>query len=109
MKTYDAIIIGSGQAGTPLSKKLAEDGLHTLLVEQRWIGGTCVNDGCTPTKAMIASARLAWLCANGRTLGVNIPSYKIELETILKRKNAIVERFRNGALKGLEKTPNLDV
>eukprot|EP01034_Spumella_vulgaris_P011722 gene11722-14914_t len=56
---YDAIVIGSGQAGTPLSKKLAAAGMKTALIEKRWVGGTCVNDGCSPTKAMISSAKLA--------------------------------------------------
>jgi pyruvate/2-oxoglutarate dehydrogenase complex dihydrolipoamide dehydrogenase (E3) component len=59
MKQYDALIIGSGQGGTPLAKKLAGAGYKTALIERRWVGGTCVNDGCTPTKAMIASAKTA--------------------------------------------------
>ncbi len=57
MKHYDAIIIGSGQGGTPLAKKLAQKGWKTALVEKQFVGGTCVNVGCTPTKAMIASGQ----------------------------------------------------
>ena len=50
VRQYDAIIIGSGQAGTPLSTALAQAGMHTALVERVHVGGTCVNEGCTPTK-----------------------------------------------------------
>ncbi|CAH0267954.1 Dihydrolipoyl dehydrogenase [Pedobacter sp. Bi27] len=60
MKHYDAIIIGAGQAGTPLAKRLAEAGKKTAIIEKRYVGGTCINDGCTPTKAMIASARAVY-------------------------------------------------
>ena len=58
---YDAIVIGSGQAGTPLSTALAKAGMHTALVERKHVGGTCVNEGCTPTKTMVASGRVAYL------------------------------------------------
>ena len=64
MDKYKAVIIGSGQGGTPLSKKLANAGWKTAIVEKAFIGGTCVNVGCTPTKAMIACARTAWLVNN---------------------------------------------
>jgi pyruvate/2-oxoglutarate dehydrogenase complex dihydrolipoamide dehydrogenase (E3) component len=59
MKNFDAIIIGSGQGGAPLSRRLAEAGYKTALIEKSEVGGTCVNDGCTPTKAMITSAKMA--------------------------------------------------
>ncbi|WP_262708553.1 FAD-dependent oxidoreductase [Segetibacter sp. 3557_3] len=109
MKKYDAIIIGSGQAGTPLSKKLANAGWNTALIESRWIGGTCINDGCTPTKTMIASAKMARLASESHQLGINIPAYQVDLPAIVRRKNDIVQRFRDGAQKGLEKTPNLEI
>ena len=65
---YDSIIIGAGQAGPFLAARLAEAGQKVVLIEKRWLGGTCVNDGCTPTKALVASARVAWLArrAGGR-------------------------------------------
>ena len=106
---YDAIVIGSGQAGTPLSKKLAEAGLKTALIEKRWIGGTCVNDGCSPTKAMIASAKLAWSVANSDVLGVHVGSYTVDLREILERKNEIVHRMRDNSEKGILETDNLDL
>lgn len=109
IKKYDAIVIGSGQAGTPLSKKLAETGRRTALIEQRWVGGTCVNDGCSPTKAMIASARLAYLIGKGDELGVNTGRLKIDIAKILERKDEIVTRMRKNSEDGILQTKNLDL
>ena len=109
MEKYDAIVIGSGQAGTPLSKKLAESGLKTALIEKRWVGGTCVNDGCSPTKTMVASAKLAWSVANGEKLGVHVGGYTVDFHEILDRKNEVVERMRGNSEKGIKETKNLDL
>ncbi len=109
MKQYDAIVIGAGQAGGPLAKKLALAGMKTALIEKRWIGGTCVNDGCTPTKTMIASAKAAYMAGNSTPLGVKIKSYSVDMRKIKKRKDEIVHLFRDGSQKGLEATKNLDV
>jgi pyruvate/2-oxoglutarate dehydrogenase complex dihydrolipoamide dehydrogenase (E3) component len=109
MKNYDAIIIGAGQAGGPLSKKLALAGKKTLLIEKRWIGGTCVNDGCTPTKTWVASAKAAYMAANSGKLGVKIKGFKVDMPQIKKRKDDIVHQFRDGSQKGLEATKNLDL
>jgi len=109
MKQYDAIIIGAGQAGGPLAKKLALAGKKTALIEKRWVGGTCVNDGCTPTKTMIASAKMAYLAAHSSPLGVKIKSFSVDMPKIKKRKDEIVHQFRNGSQKGLEATKNLDL
>ena len=109
MKHYDAIIIGSGQAGTPLAKKLAEAGMKTALIEKRWIGGTCVNDGCTPTKSMIASARMAFMARKSATLGINLKDVSVDLHAIIDRKNKIVSQFRNGSLEALQKMDNLEI
>jgi pyruvate/2-oxoglutarate dehydrogenase complex dihydrolipoamide dehydrogenase (E3) component len=109
MKQYDALIIGAGQAGVPLAKKLALAGNKTLLVEKRWIGGTCVNDGCTPTKTMIASAKAAYMAANSGPLGVKVKGFSVDMRKIKKRKNDIVHLFRNGSQTGLEETKNLDL
>lgn len=107
MQTFDAIIIGSGQGGTPLSKRLAKAGWKTALVEKRFIGGTCVNVGCTPTKTMVTSARIAYLAANSKKVGINIPASSVDIEAIVQRKNEIVHQFRNGAKEGLEATTGL--
>ena len=107
MKEFDAIVIGAGQAGVPLAKKLAQSGLKTALIEKRMVGGTCINDGCTPTKAMVASARLAYLASRSGDLGIDIPAYSIDFKAVMARKSAIVVQFREGAIKGVEKTENL--
>jgi pyruvate/2-oxoglutarate dehydrogenase complex dihydrolipoamide dehydrogenase (E3) component len=109
MKHYDAIVIGAGQAGMPLAKRLAEAGKKTVIIEKRFIGGTCVNDGCTPTKAMVASARMAYLGGRCADLGVHIDGFKVDMPRIKKRKDDIVMRSRKGGQKGLEKTPGLDL
>jgi pyruvate/2-oxoglutarate dehydrogenase complex dihydrolipoamide dehydrogenase (E3) component len=109
MKQYDAIVIGSGQAGGPLAKKLALSGKKTALIEKRWVGGTCVNDGCTPTKTMVASAKMAYLAVNSAPLGVKIKNFSVDLQQIRKRKDDVVHQFRNGSQKGLESTKNLDL
>ncbi|MBB2147609.1 mercuric reductase [Pedobacter gandavensis] len=109
MKHYDAIIIGAGQAGVPLAKKLAEAGKKTAIVEQRMVGGTCINDGCTPTKTIIASAHAAHQAGMAGHLGVEIGSVKVDLKKIKKRKDEIVDSFRNGAQKGIFSTKGLDL
>jgi pyruvate/2-oxoglutarate dehydrogenase complex dihydrolipoamide dehydrogenase (E3) component len=109
MKTYDAIVIGAGQAGVPLAKKLAQAGKKTAIIEKRYVGGTCVNDGCTPTKTWGASAKAAYMAAKSKDLGVNIKNYKIDMKQIKKRKDDVVNLFRSGSQKGLEKTRGLDL
>jgi pyruvate/2-oxoglutarate dehydrogenase complex dihydrolipoamide dehydrogenase (E3) component len=109
MKHYDAIVIGAGQAGSPLCRKLANAGKKTLMIEKRWIGGTCVNDGCTPTKAMVASAKAAYLARRCTDLGVTIDSFRINMKQVKKRKDEIVMQSRNGGQKAIEKTENLDL
>jgi pyruvate/2-oxoglutarate dehydrogenase complex dihydrolipoamide dehydrogenase (E3) component len=109
LKTYDAIVIGAGQAGVPLAKKLAEAGKRTALIEKRYVGGTCVNDGCTPTKTMVASAKAAWVAANSQHLGLNIKSYKVDMKQVKKRKDDIVKLFRNGSQDGIQQTEGLDL
>lgn len=109
MKKYDALIIGSGQGGTPLAKKLADAGYKTALIERRWVGGTCVNDGCTPTKAMIASAKMAHSIQNSDALGVNVERHTIDIRKIIARQQDIVTSFRDGSEKKLNSTKNLDL
>ena len=109
MKHYDAIVIGSGQGGTPLAKKLAKQGLRTAIVERRFIGGTCINDGCTPTKTMVASARIMHLAKQSETLGVTIKDAQLNFKKVINRKNKIVKDFRSGAEKGLQNTEGLDI
>ncbi len=109
MKTYDAIVIGAGQAGGPLAKKLALAGKKTALIERRYVGGTCVNDGCTPTKTWVASAKAAYMASKSSDLGINIRSYKVDMVQIKKRKDKVVSLFRNGSQSGLEATKGLSL
>jgi pyruvate/2-oxoglutarate dehydrogenase complex dihydrolipoamide dehydrogenase (E3) component len=106
---YDAIVVGSGQAGTPLSRALAEAGMRTALVEREHVGGTCVNEGCTPTKTMVASARVAYLARRGENYGVQTGGVTIDFKRVRERKRAIVESFRGGSQKKIEQTANLDL
>ncbi|WP_442794483.1 mercuric reductase [Pelobium manganitolerans] len=109
MQHFDAIVIGAGQAGIPLAKKLAKAGKKVALVEKREIGGTCINDGCSPTKTMIYSARVAYVAKNAEHWGVKAEHIGVDYDKVLQRKDDVVVSFRNGAIKGLEKTKNLKV
>jgi pyruvate/2-oxoglutarate dehydrogenase complex dihydrolipoamide dehydrogenase (E3) component len=106
---YQAIVIGSGQAGTPLSVALAEAGRRTALIERRHVGGTCVNEGCTPTKTMVASGRVAYLARRGADYGVRTSDIRIDLERVRLRKRDIVEKFRHGSRARIDKTQNLEL
>src|SRR6201996_7708784 len=101
---FDAIVIGSGQGGNPLAKALAKAGKRTALVEREHIGGTCVNEGCTPTKTMIASGRVAYLARRGADYGVKTGTLHIEMTSVRKRKRDIVNTFRSGNEKRIKKT-----
>ena len=106
---YQAIVIGSGQGGTPLCTALAEAGLRTALIERRHVGGTCVNEGCTPTKTMVASGRVAHLARRGPDYGIHTGEIRVDMERVRQRKREIVDSFRNGSQKRIEKTANLDL
>ena len=106
---YDAIIIGSGQAGYPLAKALGNAGWTTVLIERAYIGGTCVNYGCTPTKTMFNSARVAYLARRAADYGVHHGEVRVDMREVRERKQRVVESFREGGLKGIEQTPNLDL
>jgi pyruvate/2-oxoglutarate dehydrogenase complex dihydrolipoamide dehydrogenase (E3) component len=106
---YQAIVIGSGQGGTPLCQALANAGLRTALVERAHVGGTCVNEGCTPTKTMVASGRVAYLARRGADYGVHTGNITIDMSRVRQRKRDIVNIFRNGNQSRMEKTPNLDL
>lgn len=108
-KQYDVIVIGAGQAGLPLAKKMAQAGKKVALIEKRWVGGVCVNDGCTPTKTWIASAKAAYMAANSGRLGIKIKAFKVDMAQIKKRKDDIVIHAREGGTKNAQKTPNLDL
>lgn len=106
---FDAIILGAGQAGGPLSTTLACAGWKVALVEANHVGGTCVNEGCTPTKTMIASARVAHLVSRASEYGVELPAYTINLEKVRERKRNIVQGFRKGSTKRVQRAENVEL
>jgi len=106
---YDAIVIGSGQAGKPLALSLAQAGRKTAIVEREHVGGTCVNVGCTPTKTMVASGRVAYLARRAGDYGVRPNPVQVEMAKVRQRKQAIVESFRNSGQRQLEKTEGVDL
>ena len=107
MKNFDYIIIGSGQAGVPLAFSLSKKGT-VAIVEKSFLGGTCVNNGCIPTKAYVASARRMWDAFHGDALGIEIPDgTKANLEKIKARKDKLVHESRLGIEKSLTSNENI--
>lgn len=108
-REYDAIVIGAGQGGSPLATTLAQAGRKTALVERALVGGTCVNVGCTPTKTLVASARVAYLVGRATDYGIRPVLVEVDMVAVRKRKDAMVARFRGGSQKKIEATENLDL
>lgn len=106
---YDVAIIGSGQGAPPLAYALADAGKQVAFIEREHVGGTCVNEGCTPTKLMIAGGRVAYLARRSADYGVLTGPVAIDMEHVRQRKRDIVERFRFGARQRLEDTEGVDV
>lgn len=106
---YDAIIIGAGQSGGPLSTTLGRVGMKTAIIEKEHVGGTCINEGCTPTKTMVASARIAYLAKRAADYGVNTGNVTIDLKKVRQRKRDIVESWRNSGQKKIEDTEGVDL
>jgi pyruvate/2-oxoglutarate dehydrogenase complex dihydrolipoamide dehydrogenase (E3) component len=92
-----------------LSIALADAGLRTVLVERKHVGGTCINEGCTPTKTMVASGRVGYLARRGADYGVHTGAISVDMVRVRQRKRDVVDRFRNGSQGRIEKTPNLDL
>ncbi len=107
MKTFDAIVIGSGQGGVPLATDLADQGWSVALIEQGDVGGSCINYGCTPTKTMISSARIAHYSRVAPAFGVHPGKIRVGMAEIVARKNEIVESFRSGVQDQIDNSPNL--
>src|SRR6266571_2516494 len=96
MTPYDVVIIGGGQAGVPLAFALAKAGKRTALIERKHLGGSCINFGCTPTKAAIASARVAHLARRAADFGLRIPAVEVDFPKVIHRARDIVTSFRSG-------------
>jgi pyruvate/2-oxoglutarate dehydrogenase complex dihydrolipoamide dehydrogenase (E3) component len=109
-KTYDAIVIGTGQSGPSLAVRLAKAGRRTAIIERKLFGGTCVNVGCIPTKTLIASARAAWVARHAADYGVMIEgAIKVDMAKVKARKDAVVAESNTGLAKWLRGTKNLTV
>ena len=98
---YDVIVIGAGQAGVPLATALSKAGRTTTLVEREHVGGTCINEGCTPTKTMVASARVAYFDRRSADYGVSDGQVTVDMVSVRQRKRDIVDSFRTGGEKRL--------
>ncbi len=104
---YDAIVIGSGQAGVPLSFRFADIGWQVALIEKSYLGGTCINNGCTPTKTMVHRAQVAYYARNAARWGVRTSDVSADLAAIVTQKNKVVHSFRDGKQKQMMRRPNL--
>jgi pyruvate/2-oxoglutarate dehydrogenase complex dihydrolipoamide dehydrogenase (E3) component len=103
MSNYDAIIIGTGQSGPALARRLVATGRNVAIVERKRFGGTCVNNGCTPTKTLIASAYAAYLARRAADYGVRIEgAIKVDMKAVKARKDAVVAAFRDGLERSLK-------
>jgi pyruvate/2-oxoglutarate dehydrogenase complex dihydrolipoamide dehydrogenase (E3) component len=109
-ENFDAIIIGTGQSGKPLAGALGRAGWKTAVIERKHVGGTCINYGCTPTKTMVASARVAHLARRGQDYGVHTDGdVRVDMAEVYRRKQGVVEQFRNGGEHFLQSTPNVEL
>jgi pyruvate/2-oxoglutarate dehydrogenase complex dihydrolipoamide dehydrogenase (E3) component len=97
MEVFDTIIIGAGQAGNPLSQALAKSGEQVALIEEQFVGGTCINVGCTPTKTMVASAEVAYLANRAMDFGIELGNISVDMKKVKARKAEIVKSFREGS------------
>jgi pyruvate/2-oxoglutarate dehydrogenase complex dihydrolipoamide dehydrogenase (E3) component len=104
---YDAIVIGSGQGGNPLAHRLADLGWSVALIEEKELGGTCINVGCTPTKTMVHRAQVAHYARNAARWGVNASNVSVDLAKIVAQKDEVVLSFRGGQQKQVDKRPKL--
>jgi pyruvate/2-oxoglutarate dehydrogenase complex dihydrolipoamide dehydrogenase (E3) component len=103
MQDYDAIIIGTGQAGPALARRLVAAGRKVAIIERKLFGGTCVNTGCTPTKALVASAYAAHVVRRAADYGVRIEgSVKVDMKAVKARKDAVVAPSRTGIERSLK-------
>ncbi len=109
VERFDTIIIGSGQAGGPLASAAAQAGQRVALIEREHVGGTCVNDGCTPTKTMVASARVAYLARRAANYGVEAGPIRVDMARVRARKDEIVAASRDGNQKSFEAQENLEL
>jgi pyruvate/2-oxoglutarate dehydrogenase complex dihydrolipoamide dehydrogenase (E3) component len=107
--SYDAIVVGTGQAGKPLAFELADEGWEVAVVEQDEIGGSCINYGCTPTKTLVGSARVAYLARRSEEFGIRTGPVRPDMDEMVARKDRVVDQFRSGSEQALKKNERIDV
>jgi pyruvate/2-oxoglutarate dehydrogenase complex dihydrolipoamide dehydrogenase (E3) component len=101
---FDAIVIGTGQAGPFLAKSLCQNGYKVAIIEQDHFGGSCINTGCTPTKALVANAKIVYSVRNSEAFGVDIDHFQIDYKAIKARKDALVKAGTEGVRNFLQST-----
>ena len=104
-RSFDAIVIGTGQSGPSLADRMDDEGMKVAVIERKLFGGTCVNVGCVPTKTLVASARAAHMARRGSEFGVNVGSVTVDMKQVKARKDAIVQSSNSGVtgwMKGLD-------
>jgi pyruvate/2-oxoglutarate dehydrogenase complex dihydrolipoamide dehydrogenase (E3) component len=107
---FDAIVIGTGQSGPALAARLTKEGMKTAVIERKLFGGTCVNVGCVPTKALVASARAAHMARRGADFGVTISGpVEVDMKKVKARKDAIVRQSNEGVTNWLKNMQNCTV
>src|SRR5215831_9600714 len=110
MPDFDAIIIGTGQAGPSLAHRLGNAGMKTAIIERKLFGGTCVNNGCTPTKTLVASAYAAHMARRAAEFGVNVAGpVTVDMKRIKARKDSVVRPSNTGVERGLREKANCSV
>src|SRR6185369_5155628 len=108
--SFDAIIIGTGQAGPPLARRLVAAGMRVAIIERKLFGGTCVNTGCIPTKTMVASAYAAHMARRAADFGVSIDcQVSVDMKKVKARKDAISGQSRTGLETSLDTLNNCTV
>jgi len=110
MSNYDAIVIGSGQAGPFLAVRLTQAGMKVALIEREHYGGTCVNDGCIPTKTLVASARTAHVARRAAEYGVTVgAAVSVDMKAVMGRKDRIVQQSVDSLTRWLQGTAGLEL
>ena len=107
---YDAIIIGTGQSGPALAGRLNQEDLKTAIIERKLVGGTCVNVGCTPTKTLVGSARIAYLAHQAKRFGISIEGdISVDMSRVKARKDEVAGASNKGVTDWLEGMKNVDL
>jgi pyruvate/2-oxoglutarate dehydrogenase complex dihydrolipoamide dehydrogenase (E3) component len=106
---FDAIVIGTGQAGPALAARCSKEGWKTAVIERKHYGGTCVNVGCVPTKTMVASARAMHQAQRGGDYGFSIDAFRVDMRRVKARRDAIVMESRNGVEKWMRAAPGVEL